>query len=685
MLNAPLRGRVALLLSVASLLLLPPSHLHAENEPATADFWLASREFVSEDSAIVLLDDAGFLMLSPDAPSSLSYFPHSQFAMVESIPYQLPWPAALGGLTLDAELPDGTDVQIESRGVRGGLWTLWEPLDSLNELDGVVMLQTRLTLLSSSDGLSPRIRGVYGSARAAVAGVTASSTEAQFGPPTVTVWATREGLVGQTTANGHVITEHDRFVALPSRRALNGLDRRDYVVRLEYHGRTAEAPVWDIGPWNIRDDYWNDKRESFPDLPRWTPESEAAFFREYNNGRDSFGRYVTIPTSIDLADGTFWDDLQMGANDWIKVTFLWVDAPSPPARMTPLVVPKTPPRTEPVAPVVAAPPPPAASSGAILSASPNPVPAGSTSGTTTVNWDTGDGSMGQVYVWQKGGGEVPFGQGGKGALPAPWIHTGWTYEFRLYQGTAKLNRLRTLTVTGSSATTLVVPTVAPVVLPAPVVSDAINAVPSAVQQAEASAISGLADAPWIAAAPDGNGGTTVSWSTANNGQGQVYVWQPGGSEVPFAQAASGFTSVGWLQKGWQYEFRLYQGASRLQAVALNGSPLAAVRSPVSDEGRAALTARASVDPDSGLILTTIAWDTGSGAIGQVYVRDEGGNDELFAQGPVGARNVPGLSPGSTYSFALYAGTDHSNLLASVPVTAPLTDASADLFPMPDAA
>ena len=30
---------------------------------------------------------------------------------------------------------------------------------------------------------------------------------------------------------------------------------------IKYQGRVATAPVWDIGPWNIRDNYWDLSRE----------------------------------------------------------------------------------------------------------------------------------------------------------------------------------------------------------------------------------------------------------------------------------------------------------------------------------------------------------------------------------------------------------------------------------------
>ena len=381
---------------------------------------------------------------------------------------------------------------------------------------------------------------------------------------------------------------------------------------------------------------------------------------------------MTIPTSIDLADGTFWDDLQMTANDWIKVTFLWLDAPSPPARATPLVRPRSAPVSESVsAPVAAAPAPPAASGSSTLAASPNPVPAGGGRGTTVIGWDTGDGSFGQVFVWQQGGGEVPFGQGARGSAEASWINPGWTYEFRLYEGTTKARRLRTLTVTGNSSRQIAIPTPAPALLPA----NPMPASPPAGELEKISEESGMyaafLDAPWVAAAPDGQGGSTISWSTGNGGAGQVFVWQPGGSEVPFEQGVNGFSDVPWLQPGWAYEFRLYQGLTRLQTLRLVGDPPAPVRVPASDGGRATLTARAQPTyAAEGTALTTITWDTGTGASGHVYVSDADEVEELYAQGPVGTRDVPKLAPDRTYYFSLYEGTDHTSLLAAVSVATP---------------
>jgi hypothetical protein len=72
---------------------------------------------------------------------------------------------------------------------------------------------------------------------------------------------------------------------------------------------------------------------------------------------------------------------------------------------------------------------------ASITADPNPVPAGDGPGKTTVNWQTTDGTIGEVYVSKDGAAETLFARGARGPAPAPWIVIDSTYEFRLYSGT----------------------------------------------------------------------------------------------------------------------------------------------------------------------------------------------------------------------------------------------------------
>jgi hypothetical protein len=124
-----------------------------------------------------------------------------------------------------------------------------------------------------------------------------------------------------------VIRSRDHFVALPSRRGLSPNGSTQFSVRVcnPNNGRCETAPVWDVGPWNTTDDYWNPAsvRQRWQDLPQGRPEAQAAFQNGYNGGRDEFGRRVTNPAGIDLADGTFADGLGMTDNGFVDVTYLW--------------------------------------------------------------------------------------------------------------------------------------------------------------------------------------------------------------------------------------------------------------------------------------------------------------------------------------------------------------------------
>ena len=154
---------------------------------------------------------------------------------------------------------------------------------------------------------------------------TAAPAAADGDGETHRIYATREGLVGKRTANGHKIRKDDHFVALPSRRALSPKGSGAYSVRVCRAGSTRceYAPVWDVGPWNTVDDYWSSTRHAARSLPKGTPQASAAYRLGYNGGRDLYGRKVTNPAGIDLADGTYRHGLLLPRNAWIDVTYLW--------------------------------------------------------------------------------------------------------------------------------------------------------------------------------------------------------------------------------------------------------------------------------------------------------------------------------------------------------------------------
>jgi glycosyltransferase involved in cell wall biosynthesis len=84
---------------------------------------------------------------------------------------------------------------------------------------------------------------------------------------------------------------------------------------------------------------------------------------------------------------------------------------------------------------------------AFIAATPNPVPAGPGQGATTIEWSTGDGSEGQVYLRVGEESEHLFSQAPRGSQEATFIGAGPTYEFRLYSGTQRESLLASVEVT----------------------------------------------------------------------------------------------------------------------------------------------------------------------------------------------------------------------------------------------
>lgn len=71
----------------------------------------------------------------------------------------------------------------------------------------------------------------------------------------------------------------------------------------------------------------------------------------------------------------------------------------------------------------------------ILFAEPNPLPAGDPNqplGTTTITWNTGNGTIGYLYVKVDRQPEKFVTQGPSGTHEVPWIQFDSFYEFRLY-------------------------------------------------------------------------------------------------------------------------------------------------------------------------------------------------------------------------------------------------------------
>lgn len=250
------------------------------------------------------------------------------YGMDTLAPYVLPHAADQVTATMRATVPRGATLDVEVRGqTAGGRWTEWLPAESGRAVAlGVqaTVVQARVQLWTTPAGVSPMLTGL------AFAATDVPLSTAIVQPATALnyrVYATREGLVGGTTANGHVIQPNDHFVALPSSSALAPAGSSEYTVTVCGPSACQTVPVWDVGPWNTRDDYWDTNRAEFTNLPKGEPEAQAAYESGYNGGRDQFGRTVLNPAGIDLADGTFYG-IGMNNNGWVTVTYNWTSGGS---------------------------------------------------------------------------------------------------------------------------------------------------------------------------------------------------------------------------------------------------------------------------------------------------------------------------------------------------------------------
>jgi len=290
-----------------------------------ADLTAGEATGVTLDAGIARLDPAGSF-LAPEEDGDAPVSDPLPTGLLTLPPLRLDTATDRIGATVLGDVPGGSTATVEVRGRRaGGNWSEWIPAIPATALPAPAsQVQGRL-VLTGPPGAGPAVRDVTLTALPTMA-TPLSEGGAEQVPLTYRVFATREGLTSRTTANGHVIAERDQFVALPSRRALASRDNSDYSVKVcAPSGRCGFAPVWDVGPWNTRDDYWNPapQRLEWGDLPQGLPQAQAAYKDGYNGGKDQYERKVANPAGIDLSDGLFWDTLGLTNNSWVNVDYLW--------------------------------------------------------------------------------------------------------------------------------------------------------------------------------------------------------------------------------------------------------------------------------------------------------------------------------------------------------------------------
>jgi hypothetical protein len=322
-------GTTTALLGIAGNLALGPAAPAAADPPTvswTADLGQGEAAGIELDDGTARIDpDTAFVAVGEDAPADATALPTGLLTFPAR---RLATPTDRVAVAVTGEVPAGATATVDVRGRRStGGWTEWIPAapdpggPAVTLPTATAQVQARL-VLAGDPAAGPTVREVTLTAHPAEGGV-----EEEYAVTlSYRVFATREGLVGGTTANGHVIRPRDHFVALPSRRALAPRGSSDYSVRVcAPTGRCAFAPVWDVGPWNTRDDYWNptQQRQEWRDLPQGLPQAQAAHENGYNGGRDQYRRMVANPAGIDLADGLFWDALGLKDNAWVNVDYLW--------------------------------------------------------------------------------------------------------------------------------------------------------------------------------------------------------------------------------------------------------------------------------------------------------------------------------------------------------------------------
>jgi hypothetical protein len=278
----------------------------------------------------VLYSADGSFSLSLDAPPPPALLgPYLRHGVALADPIALSAPTHRLALNFAADLPNGSALRVDLRGsADGSAWMPWAvnlPAGSVVAFPRpIVRAQYRLTLLGGRDA-GPSVRVVTLAPSTAPATAAAPPGAAPYDvAPTFRIRATRQGMIGGRTANGYIIPPQARFVSLPSWSVLSSRGGDEYKVRISYRGRSTVVPVYDVGPYSGRDDYWDVKRDGYPDLERGWPMDHAAYYEGYNGRRADKG-YVRFPTAMDVGDGAWINDLGIvGDQAEVEVTYLWL-------------------------------------------------------------------------------------------------------------------------------------------------------------------------------------------------------------------------------------------------------------------------------------------------------------------------------------------------------------------------
>ncbi len=120
---------------------------------------------------------------------------------------------------------------------------------------------------------------------------------------------------------------YTRYEAALPHRALKFNSRPKVGIRRVAGGKVVRPRIKEVGPWNTYDNFWASKKQRtmWKNLPRCKPEAQAAYYHNYNNGKDEYGRKVLNPAGVDLTPAVARGmGLRKYQNAWVYVWFPWV-------------------------------------------------------------------------------------------------------------------------------------------------------------------------------------------------------------------------------------------------------------------------------------------------------------------------------------------------------------------------
>ena len=160
------------------------------------------------------------------------------------------------------------------------------------------------------------------------------------------------------------------------------------------------------------------------------------------------------------------------------------------------------------------------------------------------------------------------------------------------------------------------------------------------------------------------GSTTISWSASGCSTIQVYVNSDNANDVLYSQGGtSGSGTPTWIERGRSHVFKLYAGTDRaelLDTITVIGIG--------SNSGTVGAREDYVIIPEGQTLGTAeITFGVNGYSTGQVYVKHNGGSEQLMSQGGYGTATLTWIQSGHTYEFKLYANTSHTTLLDTVTV------------------